>query len=151
MALDDLSFGTRGRSEKKSEVRERTRRVPMSGSRLRMHIEEADKDQDYHYAWINDSNGLLQRAHQAGFEHCTRKDFPFWGEQQIDMGDGSGQLVAMQVGGGITAYFMKQPMEYYLEDRAELDAMVDAKEADLKRTLAQEEGIYGDLDIKKGR
>lgn len=139
---------TRGRSAK-SEVRSRTRRIPMSGSRMRMHIEEADKDPNYHYAWFNDKDGQVQRAKMAGFEPCTRAEFPAWGEMSVDSSDGTSALVEQEVGGGITAYLMKQPMEYHLEDRAELDKMADDREADLKKLLDSENGTYGNLDISR--
>ena len=140
---------TRGRSAK-TEVRKRTKRISMSGSRMRMHIEESEKDPNFHYSWINDSNGLVQRAKMAGYQHCTRSEFPQWGEGGVDASDGTTALVSMDVGGGTIAYLMKQPMEYHLEDQADIDQLTDAREADLKRVLDQGNGTYGTLDITKG-
>ena len=139
---------TRGRSAK-TEVRKRTKRIPMSGSRMRMHIEESEKDPNFHYAWINDTGGLLQRAQMAGYEHCTRAEFPSWGERGVDSSDGTGTVVSQDVGNGVIAYLMKQPMEYYEEDRRELDGMADAREADLKKLLDSGNGTYGKIDIKR--
>ncbi|MGW8181752.1 MAG: hypothetical protein ACWGQW_23730, partial [bacterium] len=65
---------TRGRSAHGHKVR--PTRIPMSGQRMRMHIEEEDQDPAFHYAWITDKRGLLQRALRAGYVHVTREEVP---------------------------------------------------------------------------
>lgn len=149
MSNTNTQSQTRGRSAK-AEVRKRTKRISMSGSRMRMHIEDSEKDPNFHYAWINDRNGLIQRAKAAGYEHVTRSEIPSWGDGGVDASDGTTALVSMEVGEGLIAYLMKQPMEYHEEDQAEINALTDAREADLKRVLDQGNGTYGTLDIKKG-
>jgi hypothetical protein len=117
----------------------------MNGTRMRMSIDESDKDPNFHYAWFNDQSGLIQRAHKAGFVFVTRSEIPSWGEVSIDSADPTEENVTMDVGQGITAYLMKQPMEYYLEDKQAMDELVNSREADLKRELnkKQEESGYG--------
>ena len=56
----------RGRPTKATRT-ERPKRIPMSGSRKRLHIEDEYKDPNFHYAWINDQKDLLHRAHRAGY------------------------------------------------------------------------------------
>jgi hypothetical protein len=120
----------------------------MSGQRMRMHIDEDDKDPAFHYAWINDQRGLIQRAIKAGYEHVTTAEIPSWGEADVDSADSSSSLVSMPVGDKVIAYLMKQPMEYYEEDQAEEQALVDAREADMKKSLnSGQNGTYGKVDI----
>ena len=137
----------RGRPPKAQRT-ERPNRIPMSGSRKRMHIDEADQDPNFHYAWINDVRDLLFRAKRAGFENVTVQEMPNWGISDVDSADPAESIVSMKVGTAITAYLMKQPMEYYLEDRAAMDALVDSREADMKKTLnSGQDGTYGNVDI----
>jgi len=150
MGNTTVNSETRGRSAK-TEVRKRTKRIPMSGSRMRMHIEESDKDPNFHYAWINDQNGMIQRAKAAGYEVCSRAEFPAWGEATVDSSDGTSTAVEMDVGAGVTAYLMKQPMEYHEEDQTELAQMADDREADLKKLLDSGNGTYGKLDISRNK
>lgn len=126
----------------------RPTRVPMSGQRMRMHIEEEDKDPNFHYAWINDTSGLIQRAKRAGYENVLTSEIPAWGEAGIDATNSSSSVVSMEVGNSTTAYLMKQPMEFYEEDNAETNAITDAREADMKKDLnSGRNGTYGDVDI----
>lgn len=140
--------GTRGRPATKVTREKRPKRIPMSGQRMRMHIDEDDKDPAFHYAWINDQRGLIQRAIKAGYEHVTTAEIPSWGEADVDSADSSSSLVSMPVGDKIIAYLMKQPMEYYEEDQAEHAALVDARETDMKKSLnSGQNGTYGKVEI----
>ena len=137
---------TRGRPATKAKRTERPTRVPMSGSRKRMHIDEADQDSNFHYAWINDQKDLIHRAKRAGYENVLVSEMPHWGTPGVDYATSTDSVISINVGGGVTAYMMKQPMEYYLEDRAEMNAIIDAREADMKKDLnSGQNGTYGDV------
>ena len=140
---------TRGRpSNKKASVAKRPTRIPMSGARKRMHIDAEDQDPNFHYAWINDQVDLLHRAKRAGFEHVSLAEIPKWGTPDVDSANPASSVVSIKVNEKTTAYLMKQPMEYYLEDRAEMNALVDAREADMKKNLnSGMNGTYGKVDI----
>ena len=130
----------------------RVNRIPLSGTRLKMEIREEDKDPNFHYAWINDTGGLLHDAAQAGYENVRCSEIPSWGVRNIDSANSTDSLVSMPVGGGVIAYLMKQPMEYYLEDRAAMDQIVDDREASMKRQLnSREDGQYGKVSISRDR
>ena len=90
----------------------RTTRIPMSGSRLKMQVREEDKDPNFHYAWINDTAGLLHDAAQAGYDHVRCSEIPSWGVRNIDSANSPDSFVSMPVGNGVIAYLMKQPMEF---------------------------------------
>jgi hypothetical protein len=139
----------RGRPAGKAGTRaKRPTRIPMSGQRMRMHIEEEDKDPAFHYAWINDSRGLIQRAIKAGYEHVSVAEIPSWGTPDVDSASGTSTHISMPVGDKVIAYLMKQPMEFHDEDQAEKDRLIDAREADLKRELnSGRDGTYGKVDI----
>ncbi|MBT8449326.1 MAG: hypothetical protein KJO69_06530 [Gammaproteobacteria bacterium] len=138
----------RGRPATKTTRTERPRRVPMSGQRMRMHIEEEDKDPNYHYGWINDTSGLIQRAKRAGYENVLVSEIPSWGELGVDSANSTSSVISMKVGPDTTAYLMKQPMEYYEEDQAATKAITDSREADMKKELnSRQEGTYGKVEF----
>ena len=102
----------------------------------------------FHYAWINDQRGLIERAKRAGYEHVATSEMPAWGEVSVDSADPTSSVISMIVGDKITAYLMKQPMEYYEADQAEEQLLVDAREADMKKSLnSGQNGTYGKVDI----
>ena len=140
---------TRGRPSTKVTGAKRPQRIPMSGLRKRMHIDVEDQDPNFHYAWINDQVDLISRAKRAGFEHVTIAEMPQWGTApDVDSASPASSLVSIKVNATTTAYLMKQPMEYYEEDRAAINALVDAREADMKKSLnSGQNGTYGKVEI----
>lgn len=142
---------SRGRPASSEAKRsERPKRIPMSGNRLRMSIEDSDKDPAFHYAWINDQKDLIFRAKRAGYEHVTKAEIPSWGVTDVDSATGADSLVSMSVSkGGVTAYLMKQPIEYHEEDLKAKDAFAKSRVADLTKELnSGKDGTYGDFEIK---
>lgn len=138
---------TRGRAKPAARA-ERPVRIPMSGSRKRMSIDEEFQDPNFHYAWINDQKDLLFRAKRAGFEHVTVEEIPSWGSPDVDAADPTDSYVSMPVGHGTQAFYMKQPMEYFLEDREIMDAVIDARESDMKKDLNNgQDGKYGGVEF----
>ena len=141
----------KGRSTTKTSAStsRKPKRVPMSGGRKRMHIDDEFKDPNYHYAWINDQRDLIFRAKRAGYENVTISEIPSWGVADVDTGSSTAEVISMKVNADTWAYLMKLPMEYYLEDRAEMDAIVDAREADMKKGLnSGDGGTYGGVKIE---
>lgn len=140
----------RGRPAQTDTVHaKRPKRASMFGTRLKMQLNHEELDESYHYAWINDTGDLIHQAKRSGYEHVTLDEVPTWGELSVDRGDPTSSIVQMPVGHGTVAYLMKQPMEFYEEDRGELDALTDAREADLKKSLnSGNDGTYGKVEIK---
>lgn len=124
----------------------RPTRVPMSGRRIRMEVPESMKEPGYFYYWFNDNSDDIQRAKAAGFEHVTQTDAPIGG-RGVD-GASSEGVVSMNVGKGVTAYLMKQPMEFREEDVAARDRHINEVERTIHRTLDGENaGTYGKIEI----
>ena len=147
-----MSTTRESRSTTKTTEREvrRPTRVPMSGSRKRMHIEDDLLDPDFHYAWITDQKDLVFRAQRAGYEKVLTSEIPSWGVADVDSADSSSSVVCMPVGHGFMGYYMKQPMAFYDEDRAEMDALVDRREGDMKKQLnSGDNGTYGDVKFER--
>ena len=139
----------RGRTATAGRAKAHPVRVPMSGSRKRMHIDEEFQDPNYHYAWINDQKDLIFRANRAGYVHVLGSEIPSWGVRDVDSANPAESQISMPVGGGVIAYLMKQPMEFYLEDQAEMNAQVDAREAEMKKELnSEKDGKYGGVKFE---
>ena len=140
-----------GRSSTKTTTRVSRQpvRIPMSGSRKRMEVPEDLLDPDFHYAWINDQKDLVFRAKRAGYENVAVSEIPSWGVADVDSADPSSSVVVMPVGLGTIAYYMKQPMAYYLEDQATMNELVDRREGDMKKALnSGDNGTYGAVKIE---
>ena len=124
-------------------------RISMSGSSLRMHIPEEYRDPDFHYGWQSDKGDIVARSKRAGYEHVTHAEMPQWGQLGVDSADPTSSVISMNVGGGITAYMMKQPMEFYSQDQEAKNALVDARESGMKQQLnSGQDGTYGDVKIE---
>lgn len=146
MSETETVKATRGRP--KTSRAERPKRVPMSGSRQRMKVDDEYKDPAFHYAWINDQKDLIHRAKRAGYEHVETSEMPFWGSTDSEASGSTSSIISMNVGKGVTGYLMKQPIEFYNEDRAEMDKVVDDRESDMKKTLnSGKDGTYGEVTI----
>jgi len=138
----------RGRPPKVKRT-ERPTRVPMSGSRKRMHVDEEDQDPDFHYAWINDQKDLVHRAKRAGYENVLVSEIPHWGSPGVDDATSTDSVISMKVGANVTAYLMKQPLEFWKEDRQTMDELVDAREAGMKQDLnSGKDGKYGNVEFQ---
>ena len=138
---------TRGRAKPAARA-ERPVRIPMSGSRKRMYIDEEFQDPTFHYAWINDQKDLIFRAKRAGFEHVLVSEIPSWGTPDVDSADPTASFISMPVGHGTSAFYMKQPVEFYEEDQKIMADIVDARESDMKKDLnSGQDGKYGEVDF----
>jgi hypothetical protein len=143
-----MTEATKTRGSSKATRAKRPNRIPMSGSRKRMHIPDEYKDSAYHYAWITDRNDLVFRAKRAGYEHVQVAEMP---ELQVDVDQATNPdgLIMMNVGGGDVGYLMKQPMEFYEEDRQAQRELNEARVADIKRDLnSKEDGRYGKVEFE---
>lgn len=138
---------TRGRPAKAKGAASRPTRIPMSGSRKRMHV-DADLFPGYHIAWINDQKDLIYRAKRALYENVLTSEIPGWGSSDVDAADSASSLVSMKVDNDTTAYLMKLPMEYWEQDQAEKQKLNEARTADMKKELnSGEDGTYGNVDF----
>jgi len=122
----------------------RPNRIPVSGKRDILTVE--GKDPNYKYTWVNDTNGMVQRFKQGGYE-VVEHDVMV-GQNQADHSNPTSKAVSMNVGQGVTAYLMRIPKEWHDEDMKAKQDRIDRSEADLKRTLnSGKDGTYGKVTI----
>ena len=77
----------------------------------------------YHRRWINDDKGRVNRALEAGYAHVKDKD----GKPMVHH---AGTLAE---GGGMKAYYMEIPLDWYREDQAVKDSRRDEIDKKLRR------------------
>ena len=144
--MTNQTVKTSGRSTTAAKDTKRPTRVAMSGSRKRMHVPEEYKDLAFHYAWINDQGDLISRAIRAWYEHVKISEMPTFGSADVDAATGTDSLISMNVGRGVVAYLMKQPIDAHEED-LNINRQINAdRVADLKRnTDGKQAGSYGEV------
>jgi hypothetical protein len=126
---------------------QRPDRIPITGFRDKLTVE--GKEPGFHYAWIRDD--FVARAERASYEYVTHEVIV--GDTRI-AASAIGGKVSIPGGNGVTLFLMRVPQEYYDSDMDEMQAEVDAREADMKRTLnSGQDGQYGkvEVDVKSRR
>lgn len=119
------------------EIRQR---VPVSGPRDVLTV--YGKDPNYYYRWVNDTGNRVQRFLRGGYEIVT--DDLEVGAPRVGVPEAEGSPLKISVGGGLNAYLMRIPQEWYNEDQKRKDEAVDATE-DVIFNRTKEEGMYGDM------
>lgn len=77
----------------------------------------------FHRHWFNDTPGRIQRAQEAGYTHVQSTD-----------GKNVSRVVGVaEAGGGLTAFLMEIPLDFYNEDQALKNAKRDEIDQQLKR------------------
>jgi hypothetical protein len=119
-------------------------RVPFGGSEFKM---TATAQPGYHLHWFNDRPGRIDRAKLAGYEHIL---------------DGKGQPISMVVdtqpgvGGGMLAYAMEIPIEFWTADLKVTQDKIKADEEVIRKGLLghkEGDGRYvppGAIRIRRG-
>lgn len=91
----------------------RKERLSITGTRTKLAL--SGEEPGFHYAWINEEN--VGHALDCSFEYVTHAIKV--GNQHIDVSKLQGSKIARNVGGGVTAYLMRIPQEFYDFDMAE--------------------------------
>lgn len=133
----------------KSNTKRVSKRVPVSGNRDVLTVR--GKEDGFNYRWVNDVDdgrrmGVFEKA---GYEF-VEKDGVSVGDITVDVSDRStrSSVVQQNVGGGVTAFLMRQPTEWYDEDQANKQKDIADREVDMKRKLnSGADGGYGNFDI----
>ena len=84
------------------------------------------KREGFHRHWFNDVKDRISRAQEAGYEHIKDKDGK---NVQMVVGTAEG-------GGAMHGFLMEIPEEWYKEDMAAQQKIVDDREALIKRGQA---------------
>jgi hypothetical protein len=103
-------------------------------------------DQDlYHYHWINDTGDRLQKRYDEGYDFVDKNGLAA-GDTNVESARGTSSVLCKNVGGGITSYLMRIPIDLYNEYQQAKDKMVKDAEDDIKRTAART-GLTGTLEL----
>jgi len=114
---------------------------------FRSRLTVSNKDPNYVYRWVVDYDGTGDRLavfKDAGYEICPSGVHRV-GDNRVDVGNTQGSVETKKVGGGQTAYLMRQKKEWYDDDQKAKQAAVDEAEKALKQPSL--EGFYGKTDI----
>jgi len=111
------------------EKQQRRRRDDLSVGRLR-HLDVTNKDPNYEYRWVNDDPGRLHQLTVADDWDIA----PQTGEASArDKGVGTGMERVVDKRSGKRAILLRKPKQYYLEDKAKEQALIDETEKAIKR------------------
>ena len=134
-------------SRKEAIEAKRPQRIPLDGSRTRLHLDEKGLDPAFHYKWVNDVDDKIHRFINAYYEHVTAEEGLKIGQRSIDSSTGElASVVSRDVGLGIKAYLMKIPKEYHEEDKKVKEALTEDRASSLKHSLNMgQEGTYGEV------
>ena len=90
------------------------RRAAINGTRNVLTIQ--GKDPNYVYRIVNDSGDRINQMKEIGYEIVTDKGVKV-GDRRVANPTQEGAPVKVSVGGGLSAYVMRIPKEFYQEDQ----------------------------------
>ena len=119
-------------------------RIPMGGKRNLTTVN--DTPDGYIDRWTNDSGDRISRIKRAGYEHVTAANV---GDSGVDGTHSKDGVVSRDMGQGVTAYLMRQRVDYFKEDQAAKQETVDSSEEAIRRTSddKRDDGYYGSVSI----
>lgn len=130
-ANDEREGIVRTAAERASGTR---KRKSFNGTTGKLVIEQSVVDrftqEGWHLRIINDTPGRISQALEAGYEFVTPQEIGDSLNEGVtprntSLDDSKVRFLVGQTDGGEFAFLMKQPMEYYLEDTAELERRND--------------------------
>lgn len=123
----------------------RPKRTPISGRRNVLTLRGAEQDK-FHYRIVNDTGDRVKQLQDIGYEIVTDPTVQV-GERRVANPTQEGAPIKVSVGGGVQAYVMRIPKEYFNEDQKQKNDYVDELERGIKRE-AEKAADYGKLEIK---
>lgn len=124
-------------------VRERRKRTPVAGARDVLTVN--GKDPNYHYRWVVDSPGRVQRFQDGGWD-VVSEDHEI-GQATVDKSTKVGSAITKASGDGRTLVLMRILKEWFNEDQEAKNQRLDALEASMRQEA--KEGRYGGIDISR--
>lgn len=111
----------------------------------------ADQRDGFVRRWVNDVDGRIERAKEAGYAPVLKPADA--ADPRAGASSQVGSAVDKNVGGGVRAVLMEIPREFYEEDKAAKQAIVDRSEAGLARQSGikgqQYGGVYGKVNLSR--
>jgi hypothetical protein len=120
--------GAKMEETNKSKTKERTRRVPLGVPRARLAVNERE---GYVRRWINDRDGRILRAQNAGYNFVKREDVEFI-DSDVCNTDSISKVVNSD---GTKAFLMEISKEFYDEDQKEKNKIDDRTEEALRHGI----------------
>lgn len=123
---------------------DRPKRTSINGKRNILTVE--GKDPGYVYRFVNDVDNRIQNFEDLGYE-VVRDNSVKVGDKRVanPTAEGSPVMVAK---GGTKSYLMRIQKDWYDEDQANKQKIVDETEAAMQ-SEAKSQGMYGKLDISR--
>ncbi len=121
----------------------RTKRTPINGVRNVLTV--SGKDPNYEYRIVNDTGDRISAMQERGYEIVSDTNIKV-GDRRVANPTQEGSAVQASVGKGIKAYVMRIKKDWYTEDQAEKQNLVNESEQAMRKT-AKQEGMYGKLEI----
>lgn len=130
------------RMEATSNRENKRERVPIGEPRGRLTVE--GQEPGFHYAFINDYN--VDHAQDSGYEFVTHN--VKIGQRHVNRPANSDNSykVSVPAGGGVTAFLMRIPQEFYEEDMKRMSAKVDITEQSMRKQSGSN-GLEGSVKI----
>jgi len=98
-------------------IPKRPRRTPLEAAERNRLVVNGLDEENYTYRWVNDTGERILQLKDRGYEFVNSKG-KVVGDMTIDSAKLDSSIVSQRMGGGITAYLMAIPKEYYEEDQA---------------------------------
>lgn len=103
-----------------------------------------DKDENYHYRFVNDTGSRIHNFKQAGYDFVADTEIAVGDSRVIDASEfGSTKRVISN--DGTTSYLMRIKKEFYNEDQAAKAEFISEQEAAMKKEATQ--GYYGSIKM----
>lgn len=116
----------------------------------RRHLAFVKDPEGYKGRWVNDEGNRINTFINAGWEILDENGTHVEADRRIQKSDWRQSALSQQVGGGIVAYYMIIPEEWYQADQAKKQAKIDQQENQIRSP--QSVGIdpsktYGEIKI----
>jgi hypothetical protein len=119
----------------------RVKRAPVEGKNR---LTVKNKDPNYVYRYVNDTEDRISDFLERGWEFATEESARV-GDTRVDETSKLGTARAISVGGGTKAYLLRMKKEWYDEDQLAKQEYVKKTEAAMRPN--SNEGTYGKVDI----
>lgn len=131
-----------------NKLRRRRERIPITEQKRIMNI--PNKDESYVYRLVNDVEDNLYRFLKGGYEIVDKDGEDLSIDGRLQDPSWRQSAASQSVGGGITAYLVRIPREWYNEDQQKKQRYLDDKTANLARKVIpgiNDKNVYGEISI----
>jgi hypothetical protein len=108
----------------------------------------AGKDPNYEYRFVNNVDGKVEQRAEDGWEVVTKAELNQVGDKRVDSPSSEGAAREVYAGHGHKAVLMKIRKDWYLEDQAAKQAVVDERENATKQE-ALDGADYGKVRFER--